>query len=170
MKITGIYSFLLLLILTIDLQAQTKGEPPEKKPRYSPDSVFIFESPRPLINTKNPSETLLNSWGGDLIFSSHGFGGGVFYKRYLEEDLNLFINLYISGARNTDEFEKISPKREIIVPNKINRLFMFPLTFGMQKNVFTDQIFETFRPFFTAGFGPTFIISTPYVPGREINP
>ncbi len=169
MKIFSITSILLFLILSINIQAQTKGEPPEKKPDYSPDSVMIFDSPRPLIDTRNPAETLINSWGGDLIFSSHGFGAGVFYRRYLEKDLNLFINLYITGARNTDEFEKISPTGEIIVPKKINRLFMFPLTFGLQKNVFSNVIFETFRPFFTAGFGPTFIISTPYVPGRHLD-
>ena len=40
---------------------------------------------------------------------------------------------------------------------------MFPLTIGVQRFFFKDEIFESFKPFLSCGVGPSLIIRTPYV-------
>jgi outer membrane protein W len=39
---------------------------------------------------------------------------------------------------------------------------MFPLTFGLQYYILKDKLTDSFKPYFSAGAGPTLILSTPY--------
>ncbi len=151
---------IVLFVFATELSAQIKGEaPPEMK-----DTVFIFNSPRPLITSIDIEKQLSGAFGFDLLFSGHGFGGGIFYERKVSENLNLFSSFHISGARNSDEFESQwdRVKRTYVVPNKINRLFMFPLFVGANYFVFTEELAKSLMPFISIGVGPTFILSTPY--------
>lgn len=141
------------------LYSQDKGEP---EPKFNPDTTFIFYSPRPLINPNQSPDAFKNAWGIDLLFSESGFGMGAFYQKTLAKDYFGFLSLYISGARNTDEFESYDENYQLRVPNKINRLYIFPLMLGFQKNFFTDELTSTLRPYLSIGFGPTLIMSTPY--------
>ncbi|TAL70041.1 MAG: hypothetical protein EPN82_05365 [Bacteroidetes bacterium] len=139
---------------------QVKGEPAKS---FNPDTNFIFQSPRPLINSNPNSNSPRRAWGIDLIFSNSGFGVGTFYQYYIAHDLFSFASLYISGARNTDETEWVDQYTgETIIIDKINRLYMFPLTLGLQQYLFTDVISESMKLFAQGGLGPTFILSTPY--------
>jgi hypothetical protein len=159
--------FIIALVLILgpvchpySLKAQVKGEP--AKP-FNPDTVFIFNSPRPLINPEGKNPLLRNAWGIDIIFSNNGFGAGFFYQYSLAKDLFTFASLYISGARNTDEIEYYDPNtNQYVVPNKVNRLYMFPLTFGLQQYILTNEISESLKLFVQGGVGPTYILSTPY--------
>ncbi len=127
------------------------------------DTNMVFESPRPLIESHKLETSSYKYWGFNVILSNNGFGAGTFYDRFIAEDLSLFVNLYISGARNTDEFDIYDPiTGRLYVPGKINRLFMFPLTFGVNKFIFTKTLNSNFFPYLSFGIGPTFIISTPY--------
>lgn len=140
--------------------AQTKGEP--VKP-FNPDTVFIFESPRPLIKVGDgETSNFGDMWGFNLLFSDNGVGAGFFVQWTLDKSTQIFSNLYISGARNTDEIEYLYPDGSYRVKGKINRLFMFPLSLGIRKILFEDELSENFKPFISAGFGPSFIMSTPY--------
>lgn len=142
------------------LFAQEKGEP---NPGFNPDTVFIFNSPRSLINSDDDNSGMKSAFGADLVFSENGFGGGVFYQRNLGGNFFGFISLYISGARNTDEFDYYDPTTGTYkVPDKVNRLYIFPTTIGVLKTIFNDEIADSFKPYISAGFGPTFILSTPY--------
>ncbi|MCE5304305.1 hypothetical protein LLG34_01190 [bacterium] len=127
------------------------------------DSIFVYKPAQP-IEIYNPNAKFIsNSICADVIFSNSGFGGGLLYTHSLDEDNMLFANFYISGARNTDEIEYWDYNTgRWIVPNKINRLFMIPLTLGYTRLMFQDAIAGSFKPFITGGIGPTFIISTPY--------
>ncbi len=140
--------------------AQIKGEP--VKP-FNPDTVFIFESPRPLIKVgDSESSNVGDMWGFNLLFSDNGVGAGFFIQWELDNSTQMFTNLYISGARNTDEIDYLFPDGSYRVPGKINRLFMFPLSLGIRRILFEDHLSENFKPFISAGLGPTFIMSTPY--------
>lgn len=140
--------------------AQTKGEP--VKP-FNPDTVFIFESPRPLIKVGDAEASNFGDmWGFNLLFSDNGVGAGFFVQWALDKNTQIFTNLYISGARNTDEIDYLYPDGSYRVPGKINRLFMFPLSLGIRKILFEDELSENFKPFISAGLGPSFIMSTPY--------
>ena len=158
-----IFSSILCLAILIqfnEIKAQSKGE---TIPNLPVDTAFIFTSPRPLINNEAPETQWKNAWGVDVLFSNNGFGMGIFYNKLIKNDLYWFTSLYISGARNTDEMEVQDPiTYDVYIPGKINRLFMFPLTIGLQKFVLTDFLTESLKPFISAGIGPTLIISTPY--------
>ena len=150
----------LVLIVNLPLYSQDKGEP---APRFNPDTTFIFSSPRPLITQNQGQDAFKNAMGLDLLFSASGFGAGFFYQRSFTNNFKGFISLYISGARNTDEFEYYDWNyNEYRVPDKINRLYLFPLMFGVKQHFFENELTETLRPYLSIGTGPAFIMSTPY--------
>jgi hypothetical protein len=163
--------FAILVIVTglwaITANAQIKGVPEEDD---KIDTTFIFESPRSLITYSRIDGSVNYAYGIDLLISDSGFGTGVFFHKYFTESFLGMANLYISGARKGDEFDYWDPVTgEYKVPNKINRLFKFPLMFGIQHQLFRDKIASSFKPFYTLGFGPTFILSTPYTENRDPN-
>jgi hypothetical protein len=145
-----------------ELKAQVTGAPLPGKPQEE-DTTIIFTSPRPLLSETQQAKLLNKAWGADVLFSSNGFGFGGFYHRFFSETTTGFINLGISGARNSDEFEEYNPyTQQTFVRNKVNRLYIFPLTLGVQYRLFADKIAETLRPHLSAGIGTTFILATPY--------
>ncbi|PKL86939.1 MAG: hypothetical protein CVV22_02285 [Ignavibacteriae bacterium HGW-Ignavibacteriae-1] len=140
---------------------------------FNPDSVIIFESPRPLVEVVKTESSINYALGGDLLISDSGFGIGLFYHRFMSNSTVLFSSLYISGARNSNEFDEYDYVNNTWqVNNKINRLFRFPLMFGVQQFVFQQSLDESLKPFISLGFGPTFILENPYtynkVPNGEI--
>ncbi len=147
--------------------SQTPGG--DKSPVYNPDSVLVFESPRPLISIGDKTKVKESSYGFDVLLSDSGFGVGFFWQRQvLGGDMIIYSNFLISGARNSDEFDQyINGNWQ--VPDKINRIFKFPLTFGIQKFIFKDDLSESLQPFLTLGVGPTFILANPYTYNREPN-
>lgn len=127
------------------------------------DSTFIYKPAAPLELYNPDAKFMNNSLCLDIIFSNSGFGGGLLYTHTLYKDNILFANFYISGARNTDELEYWDYNTGTWrVPNKVNRLFMIPLTFGYTRLMFQDAIAGSFKPFITGGVGPALILSTPY--------
>ncbi len=150
----------LVFIATNYSSAQQTGA---DKPEFNPDTVFTFHSPRPLLSLDELKNALTNAWGVDLVFSGNGFAGGVFMQKKIQEGFYGFVDLYISGARNSDEFELYDPTtRQTFIRDKINRLYMFPLMFGASYSLFQNKVIGSFKPFASAGVGPTFILSTPY--------
>lgn len=125
-----------------------------------PDSLFVFESPRPLLVQQ---EELPPSWGILLTFSENGFGGGIAYQRGLTRTLAWSAELTLSGARNSDEFEVYDPYTgTIAVPGKVNRLFLLLLSLSLQQFLFTESLDETFAPLVSVGIVPTVVVATPY--------
>ncbi|MBI3259311.1 MAG: hypothetical protein HYZ54_07565 [Ignavibacteriae bacterium] len=144
------------------INAQVTGAPLPGKPQEE-DSTIIFKSPRPLISEQQQSKLNSKIWGVDVLFSTNGFGAGFFYQRNFSDLTSGFINFGVSGARNSDEFEDYDySKNEFFIKNKVNRLYIFPLTIGVQYRIFADKIAETFRPHINAGVGSTFILAIPY--------
>lgn len=127
------------------------------------DSVIVFRSPRPLVESEDCNVSISGSAGVDLLFSGSGWGLGGFYSLLLSEDLSFYTQLGISGRRNSDEFENAWLGPILIVSNKVNRLFMLPMTLGLQYRLARGGLQDSFRPFVTAGFGPTMIVATPYI-------
>lgn len=151
------------------LRAQQEPMPgrPPKGPSQAevipPDTVFVFPSPRPLIEQRQ-RQIVRSIVGANVLFSQSGFGLGFFYQYPFSDILWGFVDLGISGARTTSEFETIYDPwtGRFLVPGKVNRLYNLPLTFGIIHRVFAESIGETFRPFVMAGAGPALIVSTPY--------
>ena len=130
---------------------------------YKIDTNFVFESPFPLFDPNQSVTKLLNSVGVNLSLSGHGFGLGTTMNWAVSDNLSFTANLMISGAKNTDEFEQWDyDKSEYRVPNKINRLYVVPITFGAKYNILSSVLSENVRPFINAAAGPTWILATPY--------
>ena len=106
---------------------------------------------------------LRNAWGVDVLVSNDGFGLGLFYRREFNEDLYGFIALSVSESKDEREVERFNIFGNIIVPAKLNRFLVIPLTFGVQRRFFREEILDTFRPYVNAGVGPTMILAAPFV-------
>lgn len=154
-----LFIFIFLISEIYQLNCQPNGE---AVPGIKPDTTFIFTSPRSLINIPPSKRYFENGIGLNMNISGNGFGMGMFYKRSLSKDLQAAISLLLSGARNTDEIEYYYSDGSIRVPNKINRLYMFPLTLGLEQSVFSSSLNENFKPYVEGGIGAALIVSTPY--------
>lgn len=146
--------------------SQIKGE---EFPETKKDTVFIFTSPRQLINHHEISGEMTDAWGLDMLLSGNGFGLGFFYQKKISENWFALTSLYVSGARNTDELEMWDySNQEAYIPGKIHRLFMIPVTLGVQRYLFKELLHENLKPFVNAGVGSSLIISTPYVDTEKV--
>jgi hypothetical protein len=159
-----IFIILVALAAFYSASAQTPGDEP---PRFNPDTVFIFKSPRPLIMQEDVNNPANNAWGLDVFFSESGFGMGAYLQKYFSKDFSCFANMMITGARNKDEFEQYICNTETgdcdyKVWNKVNRLYAIPFTLGAQYNLFAGELTESFRPFVSAGLGTALIAALPY--------
>ncbi|MCX8009773.1 MAG: hypothetical protein N3A61_01345, partial [Ignavibacteria bacterium] len=100
--------------------------------------------------------------GLNLMVSEGGFGLGLFYNRELFKSFNLFADFSFSEAKDEREFEYIDWFGRTIVVGKKNRVFLMPLVAGFQYRLFEEEITENFRPYLTAGLGPSFVYTTPF--------
>ncbi|MCX7930311.1 MAG: hypothetical protein N2663_06290 [Chlorobi bacterium] len=137
--------------------------PTEPRETVPVDTVFVFQSPRPLVGPTTRASGRAGA-GLEILFSQSGFGAGFFYQLPFDDLWTGLLELGISGARNSSEIESLYDPvtGRLLVPGKINRLFIFPLTFGVRYRLFRDELSESLRPFLCGGIGPTFVVSTPY--------
>jgi hypothetical protein len=140
------------------VRAQITGETPAPD-----DSSIIFEPATPLIGEEGDQKVIPNAAGLDILFSGSGWGIGGFYQRLLFENATFLFNFALSGRRNTDEFENAWYGSIPVVSNKVNRLFMIPITAAFQYRLFAESLQESFRPYVYAGLSPTIILQTPYI-------
>lgn len=153
-----------VLLIVAAFPAVLRAQQPGRIPDVSGfDTSYVFTSPRPLLTDSLQSTAATYILGLNIFLSGNGFGGGFYYHRYISKITLLSFDIAVSGARNTDEQEFYDPlTNSYRVPNKINRLYMFPAMFGAQFRLFSSSFDESFRPYFAAAAGPTFILATPY--------
>jgi hypothetical protein len=131
--------------------------------RISKDSSIIFQPVDANLVNQTSYSPLLNAWGFDLLMSNNGFGAGFFLRHEYADDLAGFLDFAISDVKDEGEVERINIfTGQSYVPNKINRLIYMPLVVGVQYRLFKDDIVDNFRPYLTAGAGPTLIFVAPY--------
>lgn len=129
------------------------------------DTVFVFTSPRPLIADANSTIIDKNVGGGDILLSNSGVGLGVFYERIIDEDWKFVSELFFSPVRNTDELEYLFDynRYEYIVAGKVNRLYILPAIFGVQRYINIGELSKTLRPYIGIVASPTLIWEMPYI-------
>ena len=133
------------------------------------DSSLVFTPASPDLIQKTTYEPLRNAWGFDLLLSNNGFGLGGFYRREFSDVFSGFIQLAISDVKDEGEVEYYNQfTGESFVPGKKNRLLLFPLTFGVQYRLFKDEIVDNFRPYLSAGIGPSMVFVAPYSNAKKI--
>lgn len=103
-----------------------------------------------------------NTLGFDLMFGEGGFGVGGFYRYDLSESFTWYSDISISEAKDPAEVEYIDYFGNIRVPGKINRIFLVPITTGLQYRMFRESLSDNLRPYLAVGAGPSIVISTPF--------
>ena len=127
------------------------------------DSSLVFTPSNPNLIQKSSYEPYRNAWGVDLMLSNNGFGAGAFLRHEFTDVLSGFVQLAISDVKDDGEVDYIDPYTgQSITPGKVNRLLLIPVTFGLQYRLFRDDIVDNFRPYLTAGLGPSMIFVSPY--------
>jgi hypothetical protein len=135
------YILFLLLSPLLVLNAQKIGELAEEKP-----------------NIQFP----VNAIGFDLMIGEGGFGFGGFYKHNYTNTLAGFIDFSISESKHEKEIERFDIFGfPLPILGKKNRVFLFPLNFGVQYRLFYSSLTDNLRPYLSAGLGPTMFLTTP---------
>ena len=156
------YIFFILVVsfFSANLFSQQPGI--DDKPTTN-DTTIIFKSPRPLLDTNEILSGQKNKFQLEFAFSVHGFGFGMAYARRINESSEYFVNLMISEARASDELEYFDwNEGRYLVPEKINRLMMFPLSFGYKKYLFLSSFEGNLKPYVSGAFTINYIMSRPY--------
>lgn len=162
------FSFLLVALL---LAAMV---PPLSRAQEYPrrDSTMVFTPSNPNLILKTSYKPFHDAWGLDIMLSNNGFGAGGFYRHEFTDVLSGFAQIAISDVKDDGEVEYINPYTgQSYTPYKINRLLLIPVTLGMQYRLFKDEIVDNFRPYISAGVGPSMIFVSPYSnPTPIVNP
>jgi len=150
------YSTSLLLVLVFFLSTNTFAQSHAK-----PDTTIIFTPSHPLIQTQS-YRPMTKAWGLDLLMSNNGFGLGMFYKYEMTDEISFMLTFAVSDVKDDAEFEQYDYFGNSFIPGKKNRLLMIPLMVNVQYRLFKDDIVDNFRPFISAGLGPTIVFVSPY--------
>jgi outer membrane protein W len=135
------------------------------------DSTIIFTPSRPDLVDRSEYNPLRNAWGVDIMLSNNGFAGGFFFRKELTDDLAASVTFAISDVKDDAEVEYYDQwTGQSSVPGKVNRLLLMPLIFSLQHRLFRDDIVDNFRPYVTAGVGPSMVFVAPYIREHRITP
>ncbi len=127
------------------------------------DSTLVFTPSNPNLIQKATYEPFRNAWGVDIMLSNNGFGAGAFLRHEFTDELSGFAQLAISDVKDDGEVEYFNQYTgQSYTPGKINRLLLIPVTLGVQYRLFKDDIVDNFRPYLSAGLGPSAIFVAPY--------
>lgn len=128
------------------------------------DSTIIFTPSKPELLLATDYVPLRNAWGFDIMLSNNGFAGGLFLRKEYTEDVALSLSLAISDVKGDSEIEYYDVYTgQSFIPGKKNRLLLVPLVLSGQYRLFREDITENFRPYVTAGIGPSMVFVAPYV-------
>ena len=155
---------LLAILNIIFIFSAVAQQPADTIPFSTKDTTFIFTPSRPLIEEEGTHTLYKNVAGIDILFSNSGVGVGLFYDRVLNQNYKLITEIYFSGIKNTDELEYLFDysRYDYIIPNKIRRLYILPLSIGVQRYINIGNISKSFRPYLAIVGTPTLIWEMPY--------
>ncbi|MBI5464425.1 MAG: hypothetical protein HY966_05670, partial [Ignavibacteriales bacterium] len=126
------------------------------------DTSIVFKPANPDLLKRTEYRPMVNAWGFDLLISNNGFGAGGFWRREISDELSLIISTSISDVKDDAEVERFTPYGQSYVLGKKNRLLHIPLQLSAQYRLFKDDITDNFRPYVTAGLGPSMLFVAPY--------
>ena len=141
-------------------------------------SVFIAHSAnaqygepelQEIISPKNLyDEGYKSGLGFTFGLNDFGFGAGIQYRRGFSPYLEGLLNFKIAGLRDPREQTHIDfyfGNRTIA--SKYNRVITFPVTVGMKRRLFAENITDNFRVHTAMSIGPSFAAVIPYF--RDFN-
>ncbi|MBI4417156.1 MAG: hypothetical protein HY563_00160 [Ignavibacteriales bacterium] len=156
-----LYSVSLLLLLGT---AITIGQQPPPA-----DTTIIFQPSSPDLVRPDAFDNPSKAWGFDIMISNNGFGAGGFLRHEFSDEISGILTLAISDVKDEAEVEYFDIFGNSVIPGKKNRLIMIPLVAAVQYRVFSEDIMDNFRPYISAGVGPTMMFVAPYAYTRTVS-
>ena len=133
------------------------------------DSIYVFESPVPLVGAKRNDIVDPTSLFFRLMISGNGYGLGFGYAYDHNANWSMAAELALTGARNTSELEMQDPYTLIIyVPNKINRIFLVPMLLTGRYTIPREYVAENIAPYVSVGAGASAVVQAPYDPLGDV--
>lgn len=100
-------------------------------------------------------------WSFNIMYGERGFGVAGEYHLNVWKNTDLFAGLGFSGVTDAREFQQYDVYGNSYTPDKVNRVYMAPLTIGIKHALFQDDIDGSLRPTLTAGIIPTLVLTNP---------
>ncbi len=149
--ISGLMSLLILMLIlplsSGNLLAQDRVEP----------------DVRDIPDPRGPyTEGKVNSIGFKLLLNNYGFGVGSEYRRAISPNTEILFNFNISNLKDESEQTLRGRFGQELIPNKHNRVLMFPVTVGLKQRVFPRTLSDNFRVFVQGAVGATPAFVYPY--------
>lgn len=141
---------------------------------YFPALIILFalttsltsiaqEKEQPKVKYKKKERR--NSWSLGLNYGENGFGPYASLYANLGRTTDLAFNLSFSAVSDDREIERYDIFGNAVVLDKINRVYMMPLSIGIRKELFKDDIEGDFTPILNFGVSPTLVFTNPYSRG-----
>lgn len=122
---------------------------------------FSHNSYSQLKDNKFKKETR-NNWGLGFVYSENGFGFSSSFYAPVSRSTDFFLNLHFSGVSDSREIQRYDIYGNSVVLGKVNRVYMMPLSIGLNKELFKGDIDGNFRPMISFGAAPTLVMYNPY--------
>lgn len=103
-----------------------------------------------------------NTWGLGFVYSENGFGVSLTKYFQLSRSIDFSANLLGSGVTDSREVERSDIYGNTYIPDKINRVYMIPLSLGLNMELFKGDLDGSFKPMFSIGVAPTLVLLNPY--------
>jgi len=107
---------------------------------FAEDSVKV--SPK-VVTPKLPR----NQWSLNFVYTDNGFGLNANLYKKLTSEMDLVGGLMIAGVKDPNEVELFDIFGNSYIQGKINRVYIVPVTIGIQNYLFSNTLDESLRPF-----------------------
>lgn len=114
------------------------------------------------IKYTKPKKEYRNNWSIGLNYGENGFGPFTSFFVGLGKTSDLVLSLSFSGVTDEREIERVDVFGNTQTINKINRVFMMPLSIGLRQELFKNDIEGDFLPLLNLGIAPTLVMTNPY--------
>ncbi|CAN5390601.1 hypothetical protein BH10BAC5_BH10BAC5_11000 [soil metagenome] len=98
----------------------------------------------------------------NFLYTEKGFGPSVTYYFTQTQVSDLFVNLAVTSVSDGREITRYDYYGNSYTANKENRVFTLPLSIGIKKALFKNDIEGSIFPTLSAGIAPTLVLSNPY--------
>jgi len=89
-----------------------------------------------------------------------GFSSGLYAP--VSRSIDFYLNLHFSGVSDSREIQRYDIYGNSVTLGKVNRVYMMPLSIGLNKELFKGDIEGNFRPSISFGVAPTLVMYNPY--------
>ncbi len=148
--------FAIMTALCLFFMAQVLSAPSLAQERPEPE---LEEMARPL----SPKDfDIRNGMGFRLHLNNYGFGIGGEYRRVFSRYTKGIFEFQINNLRDESEQSFQGYWGYTVIPNKHNRVMVFPAMFGLSRRMFAKNLSDNFRLFVQASGGPVAAFVYPY--------